>query len=1770
MSSSRVLPRILLALLFLSPAATAQFRDIPQELRIPAAPVMTVAPRDTIHLAVEIQGLVADDVPCVEIHGPTGFETRVPFEGGFAITVDLLPNQDNEFLLYARKGQHYSAPTRVDIRHDTHGPELVVETPRYDRRYLLLSHVVFSGTVSDPISGPLGVKEVRVDGQEAILAGHYWFINDVPLAGIGTFKDHVVEAEDLLGNVTTKIVRVHRDPPPPLDQPRLDTPQGNTMQAKPGDVCLQKFLWYTPGVSPEAAKWISISVEAGDGGLSETPSGEESDFLQLQTDANGEVSFYWTMGTEVGAGNQRVKATATDSANEVFIHASLTTDPTDFFDFTIDSGDGQRGDRGALTLDPIVVVPQDAFENAIEGVTLEIIDSDGSIITSRTSDESGRAKFHLPHGNRTGGYAVRVSGGSETYELNLNPRPRRKDGTTRSNFQLEDDSGRAIEGAEVLVSHLSGHTLGPVASDEFGFVSFDTGDLVGPWFAQVDGSTATAIDGVPIDDEVVGDSFWTFPVGQGIGDLSAPGPKVLPLIEVDGVDREVSATYDGTQDLDLFLEDYLGVQFEIFADSITLVDGSRPSPQNPVEVSVSAASTCVEGGSRGSLAVTISPRGAKFDPPAKLIVPNVQGDPIDTTVELIGTALGSSAGALSSNDVLLTGLVIGPNVEMSIPVAVQHARESARRVYSANRIEHLVLAVQDFDPTNYLAAAIYALERGSATESIAVTDPGSLADYQFRSEEAWDAFSRVHQLVNDPPGTQAIAPLADLHGVVRESFVTMNVHRELAAGDGVDDPTITVTSLNSDWSLVRFGLESVVVQYSASVTMDPVNGQITTPDTVLLGDVELISLLPRLEIRPQSYASLKIVSTNGLGQYQVTGYVFLPDEEAYASLKVAGQNVTQLVSHEYRAPRVQSFAGVYVTPIVSYSTWGSLANGRLTFSTNTPLPVPTNGSLDHGTLLPNFDPFQHHYAIHSSPKTIQLEVGDTVPMTATGTTFGGTQQDVSDETLGTKWLLTENSGASVQTGGTLTADETGEGYVIANSGTQIDVSFLNVTSSTATTIVGGKTVDASGNPVVSNVRVAPFGDTFTTDAQGRFGGNMVVGFPSVEKLKAFATAETPQGWLAGVKSTFNVPHNITDFGEIEMTGAAIWISDVDGNWEDGANWSSGSPPLPTDIVVIDRPGSLPVVTLSSTVSVQQLVVAEHFVLAAGGDLTVQDVLTLGAVLELAGGSLGESSLLPLSDDGHLVVTSNSNVSASSVAVDVIVENGSTLTVQQGFTLEGILELDSTGASTRLIALGAQSLDGDGTVKLQGASAFFLPLNGHVDVYLDIEGDGTVGTSTSDYDLFGDVTVDNGDSLLLRGANSEVSGVLSAENGSNLEVDFSNGSLSGGAFANSGSILEIDGSPAELGPITLTDSTLELSADFSIAVIDDLLIEGTSTVLITGNMDNSGNDLDLGAHPVDLELSGGSITGGSLSNGQLNVSGANNQFDDVVINDDATVRVQNAATLSVVNDQTLDGTMIIDSSGNTSTVHFPGNQTLEGAGLICFVGTTGFQTLAATGGGTLIIAPGITVKAPRGRLGSVGTSILNRGLVDSTGPGTLFFEGVDFTNEGGVRTTGSSGGIWSNAVYTQVAGTTNVGAGTELRGQQGIHVQGGDFVPQGSLVGNLSVDGLFDLEPGNTIDLFGGYAQGPGGEFTATLGGLVPGVDHSQLDLTGSAVFDGIFRLELEPGYLPDLGDVFPVVLFAGGSSGAFSDIILPPLGGGLTFEFTFDPSALLLTVVKDQ
>jgi hypothetical protein len=103
-----------------------------------------------------------------------------------------------------------------------------------------------------------------------------------------------------------------------------------------------------------------------------------------------------------------------------------------------------------------------------------------------------------------------------------------------------------------------------------------------------------------------------------------------------------------------------------------------------------------------------------------------------------------------------------------------------------------------------------------------------------------------------------------------------------------------------------------------------------------------------------------------------------------------------------------------------------------------------------------------------------------------------------------------------------------------------------------------------------------------------------------------------------------VPKGFTDAGIITLDDRVFWISNVDDPWHAASSWSSGAPPTPTQIAVIDVPFDITVSLQqcpSCTTLVAGIECAENFRFVNGG-LTLSSPSVFQRVYDAGSGASG--------------------------------------------------------------------------------------------------------------------------------------------------------------------------------------------------------------------------------------------------------------------------------------------------------------------------------------------------------------------------------------------------------------------------------------------------------------------------------------------------------------------------------------------------------------------
>ena len=163
-----------------------------------------------------------------------------------------------------------------------------------------------------------------------------------------------------------------------------------------------------------------------------------------------------------------------------------------------------------------------------------------------------------------------------------------------------------------------------------------------------------------------------------------------------------------------------------------------------------------------------------------------------------------------------------------------------------------------------------------------------------------------------------------------------------------------------------------------------------------------------------------------------------------------------------------------------------------------------------------------------------------------------------------------------------------------------------------------------------------------------------------------------------------------------------WDGGGDGtSWSDQANWSNDTLPGSGDDVVINVLGT-PTVTIDASAGAVEVNSIDSYEALAitGGSLSVATTLSLADEdLSLSGGTI-VGGVVESSGFGKLIVSLGSTLDGIVLDANAVLQNGQTLTVLNGLTLNGTLTLEHTNfhSATQVnFSGGAQTLSGTGQV-----------------------------------------------------------------------------------------------------------------------------------------------------------------------------------------------------------------------------------------------------------------------------------------------------------------------------------------------------------------------------------------------------------------------------------------------------------------------------------------
>jgi hypothetical protein len=574
---------------------------------IPA--VVITSPADLSYVnatTVTVSGTVSA-VATVSVNGVTATFAGNTFT---AAGVPLIEG-GNSLTATATDAQGHVGLATINVVRDLTPPHVAIYTPAAGST-VTGATVAVAGLVNDIVAGTVnaGNVQVTVNGVPAAVANRSYFAQAVPLQPGSNVLTAV--AVDAARNQAQASVTIQQAVPA---GPRVAVVSGGGQSAVIGTALSQPLvaLLLDATGQPVPGKPVLFRVRGGDGTLD----GGKRD-LAVTSDASGQALVHFTTGTRAGAGNQVIETSAPGfGLPAVFLASALPGAPALI---VVDSGDQQLGVAGQALPRPLVATVVDAGSNRLPGIpaTFRVVkgagqfangqqtmplttDSDGRLIAALTTDPSEgvannivEAKIDaLPTGPVASFIASAWAAGDP--------------GLTAVSGVVLDNSNLPIAGVTVRIRD----TALTASTDAQGLFQISP-TPIGTLKLIVDGSTAQRPGAWP-------DLEFDLTTVPGRNNTLRMPIYLLPLDLTHGI--QVDETHGGT----LTLPQLPGFALQIQPGSVTFPNGGRSGMVSVTVVHSDKVPMVPNFGQQPRLIVTIQPAGARFDPPARLTMPNVEG-----------------------------------------------------------------------------------------------------------------------------------------------------------------------------------------------------------------------------------------------------------------------------------------------------------------------------------------------------------------------------------------------------------------------------------------------------------------------------------------------------------------------------------------------------------------------------------------------------------------------------------------------------------------------------------------------------------------------------------------------------------------------------------------------------------------------------------------------------------------------------------------------------------------------------------------------------------------------------------------------------------------------------------------------------------------------------------------------------------------------------------------------------------------------------------------
>jgi len=515
----------------------------------------------------------------------------------------------------------------VVVTRDTEPPRAVLETP-VDGQIIFTSTVEVAGLVNDTVTGTVNAENCQVmirgrfGSSTASVRNRTFWASGIPLVpGPNTLT---ATAVDSLGNVGSPVeVKVVRQDPAGQ---RIDVASGNGQSGSIG-TDLQSPLVVSladEAGQPVAGRRVTFSVSRGDGRLvGQSASGRRIDSL---TDAGGLAQVNFGLGTRMGQGNHRVRATALGFPGEAnFFASALGGAPSGIKPI---SGEAQTGAVGQPLPLPFVVFAHDEGGNPVQHArVLFQVRSGGGSIEGDTSfasltNSDGLAQALVVLGPEAGinnnvvDAALEGIAGAPVVLVASGLVPGLP-GATRVSGVVLDNTNAPVPHA---MARIAGSALQALTDNEGQFAI--PGAPVGLIHLVVDGTTTTRPGIWP----VLG---FDLPAVSGQDNTIGMPVFLLPL------DTSRARVVGGPEEVTLSMAEVPGFAVTVLPNSVTCPDGSAQCAAMVTQVHRDKVPMPPPKGAAPRLVLTVQPPGIIFNPPARITSPNVEGLPPGHVSDLI-------------------------------------------------------------------------------------------------------------------------------------------------------------------------------------------------------------------------------------------------------------------------------------------------------------------------------------------------------------------------------------------------------------------------------------------------------------------------------------------------------------------------------------------------------------------------------------------------------------------------------------------------------------------------------------------------------------------------------------------------------------------------------------------------------------------------------------------------------------------------------------------------------------------------------------------------------------------------------------------------------------------------------------------------------------------------------------------------------------------------------------------------------------------------------